>query len=79
MSKRVVFYDPSQGAIIPLGSPAIVFPVNHDSPLVSNTKHARTSNVIQADPDTGVFETENTIYKPCDGLKEVSVMEFGGK
>lgn len=79
MNKRVVFYDPNHGALIPIGSSAVVYPINHDSPLVSNTKHVKTSAVISANSETGEFETENTLYKPYKGLEEMSVMEVGGK
>lgn len=47
------------------GMSAIVFPINHQSDLVSNTKYAITSYVVARDPDfvnNGKFETENTIY-----------------
>lgn len=72
MNKRVVFYDPSAETFILLGSSAYVFPINHDSPLVSNTKHVLTSEVISVDPGTGEFETLNTIYKPCEGAEKLA-------
>jgi hypothetical protein len=46
------------------GSSAIVKPVDHPSPLVTNRKPVLTSPVIQYDRTTGEFETFNTIYRP---------------
>jgi len=39
-------------------------PIDHTSPLVSNTRMARTSPVIAWDKETGRIETKNTIYIP---------------
>lgn len=49
-----------------LGISALVFPINHQSDLVSNEKYALTSRVVARDKDfanNGKFETENTIYR----------------
>lgn len=61
MKKKIVKYDSSKFHRINVGSPAIVFPLNHTSELVSNTKEVITSFVISKSSD-GSFETENTIY-----------------
>lgn len=45
------------------GDSAIVTPVDHPSPLVSNQKAAWTSPVLAINQD-GSFETENTLYIP---------------
>lgn len=45
-------------------------PINHPSPLVSNTKTIRTSPVLARNMDTGGFETQNTIYLPHTLMKE---------
>jgi len=49
---------------IGVGCGALVWPVDHTSPFVSNEQVAVTSKVISHDPETGVFETLNSIYKP---------------
>lgn len=53
-----------------LGQPAMITPIDHPSPLVSNTGPVLTSNVVKINQD-GVhdesspsFETENTLYIP---------------
>jgi hypothetical protein len=62
--KTIVSYNPSKGFNIELGKPALIWPINHPSPLVSNRDVAITSKVTAYNADTGVFETENTIYEP---------------
>lgn len=64
-NKRVVHYrDPWH---IVVGKRAEVTPVDHpDLVSVVNDMPARTSVVLDYDPITGVFETENSIYKPVD-------------
>ncbi|MBC8737101.1 hypothetical protein F6X40_09800 [Paraburkholderia sp. UCT31] len=47
-----------------VGQSAVVLPVDHQSPLVSNTKYVRTSVVLAYDTVTGEFETCNTRYQP---------------
>lgn len=63
MNKKVVHYTPSELQLISKGVPALVFPVDHPSPLVSNTKMVKTSLVHSYNPTTGEFETLNTIYR----------------
>jgi hypothetical protein len=66
MSKQVVhytgkpvFYNGGWGRY------AITQPVDHpDSYHVSNTKPITTSLIIKEMDKDGVFETQNTIYKP---------------
>lgn len=61
-TKAVVHYR-SAGRSIIVGHSALVYPVDHMSPLVSNTTIAHTSRVI-AIRENGEFETLNSIYKP---------------
>lgn len=68
MLKRLVQYDASEFNQIMLGFGAIVKPVNHDSEIVSNTKHVITSTVIKYDGE-GCFETANTLYVPVKNLR----------
>lgn len=67
-SKPVVLYsfviEP-----ITLYSPAVVKPINHRSPLVSNKTLAITSPVVKIVNDH-CFETENTIYKEENYAKQ---------
>ena len=44
-----------------MGRPALVLPMDHPSPFVSNTKHIVTSPVVAMLQD-GSFETLNTRY-----------------
>ena len=62
-NKPVVFYRTDKRAHIAVGTHAWVFPINHTSIRVSNNHIARTSVVITHLPN-GVFETQNSIYKP---------------
>lgn len=65
MPKKIVQYDASKGAVVRVGQPAIVYPVDHpDNMRVSNMDAAITSVVISHSPDSGIFETQNSIYKP---------------
>ena len=59
MDKPVVLYENPQR--IEIGFPAIIYPLNHPSRLVTNSEYAITSMVV-AITDDG-FETENTIYR----------------
>ena len=63
-TKATVHYRPSQWDIIKVGCSATVFPVDHTSPWVSNTKVCFTSAVQSLGPGEGEFETMNSIYKP---------------
>lgn len=75
--KPVVLYKPSE---IPIrkGASAFVYPVNHpnhlEGHLVSNTKLAKTSTVIDYDPCKGSFETLNTRYELAGGVDESSAV-----
>ena len=61
--KPTVHYDASKSSFITVGAPASVFPLDHPSPHVRNTREAITSRVIRKEDD-GTFETQNTIYVP---------------
>jgi hypothetical protein len=64
--KATVHFDPTRKGLAPrVGSKAIVFPIDHTSALVSNTKHVLTSRVTAVNPD-GSFETMNSLYVPKD-------------
>ena len=49
-----------------IGESAALYPVDHPSPYVSNTRVATTSAVVSYDEATGELETENTIYMPTE-------------
>ena len=61
--KKVVHY--TSPLRIAIGASAIVKPVDHPSPLVSNSTHVFTSRVLAYDSQSGIFITENTIYVPA--------------
>lgn len=61
--KRVVRYDKARGITV-MGGRAFLHPLDHDSPLVSNTTVAMTSRVVAHDLQSGRIETENTVYIP---------------
>ena len=64
MTKRkIVYYKVTPEDVITKGYPACVFPINHPSDYVSNTKFVITSKVQTIWPN-GEFETENTHYIP---------------
>lgn len=65
--KKVVHYRPTSNDFIKLGHGALVYPVDHTSASVSNTKPVRTSQVIGFNPIEGGFETMNSIYRPLKG------------
>lgn len=62
MSKPVVRYRSKPMEKLVVGWPAYVYPIDHPSDLVSNTKLIRTSPVVSIGPRLGEFETENTRY-----------------
>ena len=63
-TKRVVLYrNNGEQRIGSVGDHALVEPINHTSPLVSNTTTVLTSRIVRLGED-GEFETENTIYRP---------------
>lgn len=64
MNKPMVGYKNVEH--LELGQSALVFPVDHPSPLVSNKKWILTSPVIKIEDDGQVFETLNTIYAPYE-------------
>lgn len=59
--KPVVYYTESE--FIEIGYRASVKVVKHPNPALSNN-WTHTSGVLSHDPQTGIFETRNTIYKP---------------
>lgn len=61
--KPIVLYRTNRNQVIKPGQPALVWPVDHPSPLVSNTTAVLTSPVISIGP-MGQFETMNTRYYP---------------
>lgn len=60
--KPVVYYIDVGN--LTLGQPAMVLPINHPSPFVSNQKWVRTTPVSAIRPGAlgPRFETKNTIY-----------------
>ena len=60
--KATVYYSQLDSKL-EVGKGALVWPINHSSPFVSNTKQAVTSPVI-AIGKFGAFETQNTKYLP---------------
>ena len=67
-SKPVVRYRECMENQVYKGNCAIIMPIDHPSDDVSNSgMPAITSRIIQS-YDDGVFETENTIYKPEGGI-----------
>lgn len=62
--KPVVHYAHSE--LVKLGSPALVWPVDHPSIKITNTTCVITSAVVKHDIKTGIFETQHTIYKPVE-------------
>jgi len=62
-AKPLVHFDVEKINRIMVGAPAVVCPINHPSPDVSNKKAVLTTNVISYDAATNTFETLNTIYK----------------
>jgi len=65
-AKRIVHYRLDKEHRISIGRPALIYPIDHSSPYVTNTKAVITSTVIVVRPD-GEFETMNTIYRPMHG------------
>lgn len=63
--KKVVHYDAKKGADIKVGRRAMVWPIDHTSPTVSNQTVAVTTPVTSYDEKTGVFETLNSKYVPA--------------
>lgn len=61
MNKPVVHYRKLYSCTV--GAAALCVPVDHPGPMVSNKKAIATSEVLRYDPDTGEFETRNTVYR----------------
>lgn len=61
MPKPIVHYRKLVSCSV--GASALVHPIDHPGPDVSNTKMVRTSAVLRYDRDTGEFETRNSIYR----------------
>lgn len=60
--KKIVHYRELEHCVV--GQNALVFPIDHpDSERISNKKLVMTSVVQSVNPETGEFETLNTIYK----------------
>jgi hypothetical protein len=62
LTKATVNYATIEGELR-VGFSALVWPINHTSPWVSNKGIARTSAVVHIG-ENGEFETMNSIYKP---------------
>ena len=65
-AKPVVHYLRRADTYIPVGSSALVTPVDHYADgerSIENGRPVRTSTVLKHDPATGRFETRNTIYE----------------
>lgn len=61
MNRPIVHYYIRSERLV-IGEPAFVMPVDHPSPLVSNTTLARTSPVVWISSDRTLFDTLNTHY-----------------
>jgi len=68
--KPVVLYRVNDYQHIAVGAPAVVWPTNHPSLLVSNNACCITTVVERLDND-GEFETANTIYRPLKETENV--------
>lgn len=64
VTKRIAIYNAEMITIIKVGRSALVFPLAHPDNQLTLTKHVMTSPVVFHDRESGVFETENTIYYP---------------
>lgn len=62
--KKTVQYVMDENSFIIPGHGAVVFAVDHYSPLTDGFGLVRTTEVQAYDKRTGVFETKNTIYVP---------------
>ena len=66
MPKQIVHYV---GTPTLMDGYALLTPIDHPSELVSNTRQVRTSSVVNVDPQSGVIETMNTIYRPAQEVQ----------
>jgi hypothetical protein len=62
--KPTVKYKKEEGVLFLLEGGAYLYPIDHPSEHVSNTKGVLTSQVMAHDKDTGRIETRNTVYLP---------------
>jgi hypothetical protein len=54
-----------------VGESCVLYPLDHpDVYRVSNTTWAMTSPVVSFDADSGVIETQNTLYHPEELVSE---------
>lgn len=65
MAEKVVVHYSALAAPLAVGYMAVVYPVDHPSPLVRNKEVAYTTPVQKINDD-GSFETKNTKYVPVD-------------
>lgn len=65
MKPVVKYQHDSITGIIKVGKSAMIKPIDHSSPYVSNTQHVYTSTVVKVNTD-GSFETQNTLYVPTN-------------
>lgn len=64
-TKPVVHYTPHPNDHIVVDESATVMcPIDHPSPRVRNGYPCYTTKVLMHNPETGEFETRNTIYIP---------------
>jgi hypothetical protein len=63
--KPVVHYILNEDSLVALGAAAEVEAVDH--PRLGH-QEVRTSRVIRVEPNTGIFETLNTVYTPLEQL-----------
>lgn len=61
---KIVHYQKAMGLQFTVHGSAMVYPIDHTSPLVSNTTVAMTSKVQAHDEASGVFVTLNSLYIP---------------
>ncbi len=67
MNKKTVRYsDVEPGIKIQVGQRYQLYPVDHTSPFVSNTRWCSTSPVVSFNRKTGEIETCYSIYMPND-------------
>ena len=63
--KKVVHYDRNKPVLQGPSNCVLIWPIDHpDTEWVSNASYVLTSPVVDIDLESGIIETENTIYKP---------------
>lgn len=65
MKPTVKYQADSIVGSLKVGKSAMIKPINHTSPYVSNTQHVYTSTVVKINADNS-FETMNTLYVPTN-------------